>query len=163
MPRKPIPETELASIRQEYLAGKGSLRKLAKAHGLSYAALAKYASAGGWADEKRSIDENRPKMGQLVRAADNRAAAIEQSWRKRVEPILNTVGGIIEREADLLNRSNTKGATWQERATLIKLLTDSLEKLHRALPGGETTGNATIDPSLVDKAGERLLKRLGKL
>lgn len=162
MPRKPTPESVFASARQAYLTGGGTLSQVAKECGVARSVLADRAAKEGWAAERAKI-ENRLKpdshVAAVARAADARAAAVDRHWRERIEGILNRVGNLLDRESEALERADTKEATWQERATLLKMLGDTLAKIHALLPNvGETGGG--IEQADVEKARERLLKRL---
>lgn len=46
-----------ADIRAEFIAGRMTLRDLAEKHGVSYEALRKVASRGGWMDERHSVTQ----------------------------------------------------------------------------------------------------------
>lgn len=92
-------ETErVAAWRQSYLAGR-SYREIANEVGVSERTVKRYGKAGGWEQERRAIEAQRPvtDLSPLVTAADKRAEGVELHWRERLQ-------GMVNRELQHLER-----------------------------------------------------------
>lgn len=122
----------VAVMRQEFMAG-ATLRDLAEKHNLGLRTLARASKDGGWeADRVRQLCCQAVPM--LARAADQRVETVEKGWQSRLGNILNSTGEITERVASLLVRQDLSRENYQDLASLLRILTGSLESLRKLIP-----------------------------
>ena len=144
-------------IEQEYVAGEGSYRLLAKKHGVSRARLAQRGKEGGWVEKRlgysRDLQELKADAAQLQQRT-GRLLEVADKLLDRVEE-LGSEAGVTAASIKTLTEAlkNIRDAQMIKSAKDLLEQQARIEKMRRELErSGQESGGITV--RLEEKTGE---------